>query len=126
MRQRLAEEGSETIAARLTRGNIARRRAAIYPVLTVKSTRLHPGLVGGGPIDRGHLGVRHPQVDRELSTVVHAVHQHQPQDVHLVADADGRRAPPWTVLGLPADGGRQGALDLWALRRRAPDVAGWI
>src|SRR6185295_1108937 len=97
MRQRRSGVRSETAAARDTLENLARCRAAIYPVLAGepgarRSPReataapgygLHPGLVRGRPVDRRHLAVRHPQVHRELAAVMHAVHQHEPQDVHL-------------------------------------------
>src|SRR5437867_4455768 len=43
------------------------------------SEALTPGLVGGGPVDRGHLAVGHAQVDRELTPMVDGVGQEEPQ-----------------------------------------------
>src|SRR5947199_10331979 len=105
MRQRRSTVRSETTAAWLTLGKLAHRRAAIYPVLTGepvarRSPRgatasfcraagaaagymLHPGLVRRRPVDRRDLAVRHAEVHRELAAVVDAVHQHEPQHIHL-------------------------------------------
>src|SRR5437870_4810315 len=88
MRQRRSAVRSETAAARLTPANLACYRAAIYPVLPTEllscaSRLLHPGFVGRRPVDRRDLAVRHAQVDRELAAVMHLVHQHEPQEVHL-------------------------------------------
>src|SRR6266545_6923054 len=115
MRQRRSGVRPETTAARLTRHNLARCCAAIYPILTVKphpltegtelssplsrrergtggedkrsggsgDYRLHPWLVGGRPVDRRDLAVGHAAIDGELAAVMHLVHQHEPQQVHL-------------------------------------------
>src|SRR5262249_25008247 len=44
--------------------------------------RLDPGLVARGSVDRRHLGAGHANVDRELSAVMHLVHERGPEDVH--------------------------------------------
>src|SRR5213593_402953 len=108
MRQRRSGVRSETTAARPTLENLARERATIYPVLTFKPHPLtpspgrrggpggedkrsgapagyvlHPRLVRRRPVDRRHLAIGHTEIDGELATVVHLVHQHEPQHVHL-------------------------------------------
>src|SRR5216117_3567585 len=107
MRQRRSGVRSETTAARSTLENLARCRAAIYPVLGVEIRGgrrsdlprsdcvflsrsggptydgLHPGLVRGRPVDRRDLAIGHAEIDGELTAVVHLVHQHEPQQVHL-------------------------------------------
>ncbi len=39
---------------------------------------LHPWLVGGGTVNGWNLCTCHPQVHRELSTMVHFIHQRHP------------------------------------------------
>src|SRR6266849_744338 len=94
MRQRRSAVRSETTAASLMSANLASRRAAIYPFLAAESAPapsprldgarlpLHPGLVCRRAIDRGHLTIGHAQVHGQLTAMVHAVHEHEPQDVH--------------------------------------------
>src|SRR2546426_144224 len=108
MRQRRSGVRSETTAARLTRQNLARERATIYPVLTFKPHPLTPspgrergsggedkrsgappvyglapGFVRRRPVNRRDLTVGHAEIDGELTAVVHLVHQHEPQHVLL-------------------------------------------
>src|SRR2546422_1203319 len=92
MRQRRSGVRSETTAARLTRQNLARERATIYPVLTFKPHPLTPspgrergsggedkrsgappvyglapGFVRRRPVNRRDLTVGHAEIDGELT-----------------------------------------------------------
>src|SRR3989442_669200 len=120
MRQRRSGVRSEATAARLTLENLARERATIYPVLTFKphpltpspharrgGTKgqlygLAPGFVRRRPVDRRDLAVGHPEVHRELAAVMHAVHQHEPQHIHLakVAHLLGRHEELYRLVEL--------------------------
>src|SRR6266852_3729084 len=99
MRQRRSGVRSEATAARLTLVNLACCRAAIYPFLAGES---HPRFVGGRPVDRRDLAVSHAKIDGELSAVMHAVHQHEPQHIHLaeVAHLLGRHEELYRLVEL--------------------------
>src|SRR5262249_17448178 len=60
-----------------------RRRARAEPAPTTRKTALDlcPGFVGARAVDRRDFSTGHPDVDRELASVVDRVEQHEPEEL---------------------------------------------